>query len=110
AQSSPGMIWCPGKPHLLDRIVVLVLRHEGTRQASMALLPLRMLAIEFLHLRNGWFKFSLIAICMPEFVSHRSLIGRNPLGLAIFRHSLSKIAFLVPEQTQIRVRFPKTWP
>jgi len=56
-----------------------------------------MLAIKLLHLRNGCVELPLVAVSISQVVPDRRLIRRNPLGFAIFRHSLRKIPFLVPD-------------
>ena len=98
------------QPQFVDRAVVVFLRHVGAGQAGVSLLPLRMLAVEFVHLADGCVELALIAISIAQIVADGGFAGSNPLGLAILRDGLRQIALLVQDQSQIGVCLPKCRP
>src|SRR5215831_3191565 len=94
----------------LHRRVVVVLRHVRAGQASMSLLPLRMLPVEFFHLCDGSVIVALIAIRISEVVPNRGLARRQFLCQSVFRDRLWQVSLFMTDQTEVGMRLPEHGP
>src|SRR6202049_2374924 len=93
-----------------DSAPVVFLRHEGAREAAMALFPVRVPAVKFAQFGDGRVEIALVAVRISEIVADGSFVWGEVFGFAILRDGLIEFAVPVQDQAKIAVSFPESRP
>src|SRR5258708_17881110 len=92
---------------LAYRAPVIFLRHVGTSQAGMALLPFGMFRVEFAQFVHGGVEVVFIAVSVAQVGANGSFLRREALGFAILGKGFLKLVLFVQNQRQVGVGLPE---